>query len=182
MARMLADRDSSALHLTMARRHERLARRYRQEGIANAIRNAIDPLRLKADISEDKLLERQIAYDDTLAADGDLDDAIRTLFNSAEIYEREHPGSGIVATLFPQGGFTVFTDLPLAQEPAAAEALATKVESLGAAHSLAIHVEKLKTMAAAVRAALVGQDTAVRAVKTAEAEEEIAQAALASPI
>lgn len=157
---------------------ERLARRYRQEGVANAIRAVIDPLKVKMDITVERDLERQWAYDDILAADADLDDAIRTLYNSAEIFERENLGAGIITGLFPEGGFTVITDLSIAQESVAAEALATKVESLGAAHALAPHAVKLQTLAAAVRAALVAQDTAIRATKTAEADEEIAQTAL----
>jgi hypothetical protein len=179
MPRMLANRDSTALHINQARRHERLARRYRQEAFADAIRAAIDPLRAKADATDERELERQGAYDDTLAADADLDDAIRNLFNSAEISDRENPGSNTLATLFPEGRFTDITQLPLAQEPAIAEALATKVESLGSAHALAPHAVKIRSLAKAVRDAIAAQNDAIRALKTAEAEEEIAKNALA---
>lgn len=178
MARMIADRDSTDLHLNQARRHERLARRYRQEAFATSIRAAIDPLIAKGNATAERDLERQGAYDDVLAADADLDDAIRSLFNSAEISERENPGSGVLMNLFPEGRFTDITALAVAQEPAAAEALATHVDGLGATHSLAPHGAKLRALAEAVRVALGAQDAAIRALKTAEAEEEIAQAVL----
>jgi len=178
MARMLADRDSSALHINQARRHERLARRYRQEAIADAIRGPIAALKAKSDATDERDLERQGAYDDTLAADADLDDGIRNLYNSAEIFDRGNPGAITLATLFPDGRFTDITQLPLAQEPAAAEALATKVDSLGADHALAPHAGKIRVVAEAVRTALAALGDAIRALKMAEAEEEIAKNAV----
>lgn len=178
MARMLADRDSSALHLNQARRHERLATRYRQDGFAASIRGAIDALQAKVEITAAKELDRQAATDAVTAADADLDDAIRTLFNSAEIHERENPGSGLLASLFPAGGFTAITALSVTREPAEADALAVRLESFGEAHPLAPHAAKLKSLSQGVRAALTMQDEAIRGKKAAEAEEEIAQAAL----
>ena len=178
MARMLADRDSSALHLNQARRHERLARRYRQDAFANSIRSAIDSLQNKADIAADKELERQGATDDVAAADADLDDAIRSLFNSAEISERENPGSGVLKSLFPEGGFTAITSISTIQEPDAADALAIRLENMGSTHALAPHAQKIRTLATAVRDAFAALETAIRTRKAAEAEEEISQAAL----
>jgi hypothetical protein len=178
MARMLADRDSSALHLNQARRHERLARRYRQDGYATSIRSVIDALQNKADNSAAKELERQGATDDVAAADADLDDAIRSLYNSAEISERENPGSGVLMKLFPEGGFTAITSISTIQEPAAADALAIRLEDLGGTHALAPHAQKIRTLATAVRNSFTALETAIRTLKAAEAEEEIAQAAL----
>ena len=51
MARLLAERDSTSLHLTLARRHERLARRYRQDTLADAIAASAKNLKTKADIN-----------------------------------------------------------------------------------------------------------------------------------
>ena len=175
---MLADRDSTDLHLNLARRHMRLARRYKQTALVTAISTAIDALKAKQDIAEEKDLERQGAYDDVYAADGDLDDGIRNLFSAAETFDRENIGAGTVVKLFPDGGFGSIIDEPLAQEPATADALATKVTSLGAAHSLFPHAAKLTALAQGVRDALTALEGAVRASKMAEAEEEIAQAAL----
>jgi hypothetical protein len=178
MARMLADRDSTDFHLNQARRHERLARRYRQDAFSAAIKPLIATLDTKQKTAADKDLDRQSAYDDVFAADGDLDDGIRNLFDAAQIFEREHAGSGVLATLFPSGGFGDLIDEPLAQEPASADALATRVDSLGATHALAPHAATLRALATGVRDALKAQEDAVRIAKSAEAEEELAQAAL----
>lgn len=178
MARMLADRDSTDFHLNLARRHQRLARRYKQPTLAAAAQTAIDALATRQAASADKELDRQGAYDDVLAADGDLDDGIRNSFSAAETFDRENLGAGTLAMLFPSGGFGAIIELEMAQEPAAADALAAKIETLGAAHALAPHVGKLKTLAQSVRDALKALDDAVRAAKTADAEEEIAQGTL----
>ena len=175
---MLADRDSTDLHLNLARRHQRLARRYKQPALAAAIQAAIDGLATRQAAAADKELDRQGAYDDVLAADGDLDDGIRNLFSAAETFDRENPGAGMLAILFPSGGFGTIIEIDIAQEPAAAEALAVKIATLGATHALAPHDAKLKALAQSVRDALKELDDAVRAAKAADAEEEIAQGTL----
>ena len=58
------------------------------------------------------------------------------------------------------------------------DALAVRVESLGAGHSLHAQGALLRAAAAGVREAIRLQGVAVRAGKAADAEEEIAQAAL----
>jgi len=175
---MLFDRDSTVLHLSLARRHERLARRYQQNVLAAAILAATNGLKTKHELAGDRELDRQSAYDGVLAADGDLDDGFRGLFNSAENYDRDNVGARTLALLFPEGGFGSIIDQPLAQEPSTAEAMATKVEGLEAGHPLAPHAAKLRTLAAGVREALTALDTAVRVQKSAEAEEELAQGVL----
>ncbi len=175
---MLAERDSTALHLNLARHHQRLARRYKQAALVTSIQTAIDTLAGRQSVSDEKDLDRQAAYDDTMAADADLDDAIRNLFSAAETFDRENLGAGTLAILFPAGGFGAVVELPIAQEPAAAEALATKIETLGATHALVPQAAKLKNLAQAVRDALKALDDAVRTAKNADAEEEIAQGTL----
>ena len=178
MARLLQDRDSSALHLNLARRHQRLARRYRLAGFATAIEPLVAALKAKAGVTEEKDFERQAAYDEVLAADGVQDDAVRNVFDAAKIFDREHPGAPALLTLFPTGGYGDLVDEPLTKQPADVDALAVRVESLGAAHALSGHAAKLRAGAAGVRITLDALDTAVRALKGAEAEEELAQAAL----
>jgi len=178
MARLLAERDSTPLHLTLARRHERLARRYRQDSLAEAIKASARALKDKADLSEERDLDRQSAYDNVLAADADLDDAVRNCFNAAEIHDRQHPTTPARALLFPDGGFTSITEEPIAREPDIVLALATKLDSLGSSHALAPHAALLRTAAQGVTDALAAQEAAIRASKSADAEEEIAAAAL----
>ena len=178
MARMLADRDSTDLHINLASRHQRLARRYKQASLVTAIQSVIDTLVSRQVAAAGKDLDRQAAYDDVIAADADLDDGIRNLFGSAEAFDRDHIGAGMVTTLFPDGGFGYMVDQPMAEEPASAEALATKIDTLGASHALAPHSVKLKALGQGVRDALKALDDAVRLAKNADAEEEIAQGAL----
>ena len=181
MARMLADRDSTDLHLNLSRRHQRLARRFALTELVNAIKPAIDELAKKQSAAEDRDLDRQGAYDDILATDGDLDDTIRNLFDSAAIFDRDNATANTVETLFPGGGYGDIIDEPLAKEPATADALAIKVTSLGAGHVLAPHAAKITAAAQAVRVSLAAQEEAIRAAKNADADEEIAQAAFEKP-
>jgi hypothetical protein len=178
MARMLTDRESAALHLNTARRHQRLARRYRRDGLVGTIEPLIADLEAKSASQAAKTFETQAAYDNVLAADADLDDAVRNLFNAGEQHDRSNPTTPALPTLFPDGGFGALIAEPLAQEPESVAALATRVDSLGAPHTLAAHAATLRTAAQDVRDALKAQNDAVRAQKSAEAEEEIAQAAL----
>jgi hypothetical protein len=178
MARMLADRDSTDLHLNLARRHQRLARRAGLTDLVAAIQPPIAALAAKQSTASNKDFDRQAAYDEVLAADAELDDTIRNLFDSATIFDRDNAAARTVETLFPDGGYSDIIDEPLAQEPATADALATKVGTLGAGHALASHATKLTAAAKAVGDALAAQDTAIRDGKSADAEEEIAQATL----
>jgi hypothetical protein len=162
----------------MARRHVRLATHYRQPQFATAMSSLIDDLKAKAEVTATKEWERQAATDQVYAADGDLDDGIRDLYNNAELFDRKHPGEAVLNQLFPQGGFTAITGMILAQEPAAAHALATRVEELGTSHALFTHAETLRDLACAVTDALAAADAAVTAKKVAEAIEENAQGAL----
>ncbi len=177
---MITERESTNVHLTTTRRHQRLARRYRREALADTIEPLIAALAAKRDTAEDKAFETQAAYDSVLAADADLDDAVRNLFNAAEQHDRDAQNAATPAllTLFPTGGFSDLIDEPLAQEPASVDALATRLDSLGATSTLAPHAAKLRTAAQAVRDALKAQDDAIRIEKSADAEEEIAQGGL----
>jgi hypothetical protein len=178
MARMLFDRDSTSVHLNAARRHERLARRYRRAELAAEIKPWIADLTARELAAEEKKFETQAAHDDVVAADGEQDDAVRNLFDAVKTHDRSNPATPVLPALFPGGGFSSVTDQSMAKEPDAVDALATKVETLGATHPLAPHAALLRTAAQAVRAAIALEDEAIRQQKSAEAEEEIAQGKL----
>jgi hypothetical protein len=175
---MLADRDSSALHLSLAHRHQRLARRYNQETMAETIQAAMTALETRSAATDARELDRQAAYDGVQATDADLDNAVRNLFNDAENFDRANVGAGVVVKLFPEGGFTPVTSLEISKELSAVEGLATRVEALGAQHALKAHAATLRTRAQEVRTAITAMENAIRARAAALAEEEIAQAAL----
>jgi hypothetical protein len=174
MARLLAARDSTTIHLNLSRRHQRLARRYRQTALADAIKPFIDALKDKADLAEESDLDRQAADDAVSAADADLDDAVRNLFDSAKIAERHDLTGRLLDTLFPDGRFTTITDAADADEPALVEALITRLASLGDNHALAPHVALLRTAISEVNAAFKAHDEAVTAMQVADAAESLA--------
>lgn len=178
MARFLADRDSTALHLQTARRHQRLARRYGLSTYASDMQPHITALKARAEEYEERELDRQAAYDELQAADSDLDDTVRNLHSAAQSYDRDHLGANTLISLFPDNRFTSVTALPITQELTAIEGLITRLSALPAQHPLASFITKLQSGKEAVRAALAAQSTAVIARATADAQEELAQAAL----
>jgi hypothetical protein len=178
MARFLADRDSSALHLQVSHRHQRLARRYGFPAYATSIQPQIDALKAKSAAYDERELERQAAYDELQAADGDLDDTVRNLHSAAQTFDRENLGGGTLTTLFPDSRFTTVTEQPITQELTAIEGLITRLSSLGAQHALSPFIQKLQEGRQTVQDALTAQSTAITARAAADAEEELAQAAL----
>lgn len=178
MARFLADRDSSSLHLQAAHRHQRLARRYGFQPYAAEIQPHLDTLKTKSAVYDERELERQAAYDEVLAADSDLDDSVRSLFSAAQTFDRENLGASTLTTLFPDNRFASVTELPITTELTAIEGLITRLGSLGPQHALGGFTKKLLDGKKAVKDALAAQSAAVTARAAADAEEELAQAAL----
>jgi hypothetical protein len=175
---MLSERDSTALHLNAARRHVRLLRRSRRDEMIAGIDPLIADLQRKQQLSDERALDTQAAYDAVVASDAELDDAVRNLHDAGKQHDRSHPTSPALPDLFPSGGFGTLIDLPLKEEPDNVDALAKKVESLGPDHGLAPHAAQLRAGAQAVRDALNLHNEAIRAQKSAEAEEDIAKSAL----
>ena len=178
MARMLTERDSIALHLNASRRHVRLVRRSRRVEMIAGIDPLIAALLSKHQLSEERVLDTQAAYDAVVASDAELDDAVRNLHDAGKQHDRAHPDSPALPDLFPSGSFGTLIDLPLNDEPNNVDALATKLELLGPDHDLAPHAAKLRAGAQAVRNALNLHGEAIRSQKSAEAEEEIAKSTL----
>ncbi len=175
---MLSERDSAFLVVNGSRRHVRLLRRYRCEELIKGIEPLITDLAQKRQLCEERVLDAQAALDAVVAADGDLDDAVRNLFDSARQHDRSNPTAPALPDLFPSGGFSSVIDLPRTDEPDAVDALAKKLDLLGSGHDLAPHAAKLREAAQAVREALTMHREAIRAQKAAEAEEDIAKSAL----
>jgi hypothetical protein len=173
MARLLAPRDSTNIHLNLGRRHYRLCVRYRQDTMAASIKAAIDNLVQKALAAEDRDLDRQAAADAIVASDADLDDAVRNLFDSARIAERTDPSSRPLDTLFPEGRFTTITDADAFDEPALVEAVITRLSKLGDTHMLAPHVALLRAAVGDLKGSIKAHDDAMAAMKAADAEEAL---------
>lgn len=179
MARLLQDRQSTEVHLTSAHRHVRLCHQLRgTETLVQLIQPTITALEAKQTVTKSKSIDRDAAYDKLVLSDSLLDDSVRTTFENAKQYDRENPGSVILTQLFPDGKFTGITSAPLDKEADLAEKLLIRIQSLGAAHPLAKRVAPLQQAIQNCRAAQQAYFNAITSQKSAEAEEEIAQAAL----
>jgi len=179
MANLLYERDSTARCRRSTVRHVRLLRRLPgTEVLVNAIIPLNDALKERADVTEEKSLERDCAYDFVIAADFEQDNTVRTVFNAVENYDREHPTAPVLRTIFPDATFGDIVRESLSVQPDTVDTLAARITGLGANHALLPHAEALATKAKAVRTALAAHAEAVRALKIAEAEEEISRSAL----
>jgi hypothetical protein len=179
MARLLYDRQSTETHLTFAQRHVRLCHQVNgTETLVQSILPTISALESKKNITSTKSIDRDAAHDKLVLTDSLLDDCVRTTFERARQYDRENPGRLVLTQIFPDGKFSGITSAPLDKEADLAEKLLLRIQSLGASHPLGSMVAPLQQAIQNCRAAQQSFINAITAQKSAEAEEEIAQAAL----
>lgn len=176
MATLLNDRDSTARHLDLTRRHTRLCRQVKGAGaLATAIETVNQALIQKQAATKTKFDARQDALDDFILRDLELDDSVRTAFEKCKQFDRENPTATVLLKIFPNGTYSELTNHERSKEPDVIEQLAVRFESLGATHALYPIAADLKTKVSASRAALTAYQNAIRNHKLAEADEEIAQ-------
>jgi hypothetical protein len=176
MARLLYQRDSSAFMLNAIRRHKRLCQQNPNGGtFITAIQPAETALRNTCKLLEDAEFAREDAYDDVQLADYDLDNTIRDTFDAWKPYVRNHATEHEVNRIFPDGTFSRIVRMPYANEPNEADAMAAKIESLGATHQLYPFAAAIKAKTAPVRTAIDAHKETIRKQKLAEAEVEIAK-------
>ena len=132
----------------------------------------------KQQASEQAKFEKEGTYDDVVLNDRDLDSAVRTLFEKAKQYDRENPGCPLLIRLFPDGKVSSIIYASLKDEPTIVEQLISRIDALGKEHPLQTEKTGLHTNIDKCRAALTAYHDAIRAQKTVEALEEIAQADL----
>ncbi len=179
MARLLYDRQSSGVHLNIAQRHVRLCRQVSgTETLVAGIQPTIVALEAKQNVALNKAVDRDAAYDNLIFRDSKLDDCVRTIFDNAKQYDRENPGRPVLLQLFPDGKFSTITTASLEKEADLAEKLLIRLQALGESHALHSRVSVLQQAIANCRTAQTAFHSAITMQKSAEAEEEIAQAAL----
>ncbi len=174
MAQLLFDRDSPDKHFNAARRHSRKARQQKKNHLAENLKPSFEAAKAKADIVSEKNELREDAYDDLLMADMELDDSVRNAFAAAQTYDRNSPADAVLHIVFPDRKFGDIVNAPISQEPDMVEQLAIRFESLGESHSLYAQAATLREKINASRAAITAYDDAIRSVKLAEADLEIA--------
>ncbi len=127
--------------------------------------------------------QKAIAVEDDAEDDRDLRgrdgaDALRTTSERAKQNDRDMPGETSFNRIFPEGGFSDFVGVNGATSAASCRLIAMRIRELGAGHALSSLETDLEGQAQAIDDAQKVLDDALRARKLAEAEEELAQAAL----
>ena len=179
MAEMPRDADSTERHLSVVRRHMRLCRSVKG---ADFLIAAIEPQYKR---QQDTLAVKETANEAEEDGQDDLElrgresaDILRTTAERAKQYDRENPGESTFAKIFPEGGYSDFIASNGTVSSITLSLIATRIKDLGAAHALATLGADYTTRAAVLETAQKTLDDAHRATKLAEAEDELAQAAL----
>ncbi|MDI7270070.1 MAG: hypothetical protein QME96_18935 [Myxococcota bacterium] len=179
MAQMLQDDDSTAKHIEQTRRHQRRCRR--TKGAAD-FASRIEAVRAALEQADQETWRRtkaeQDARDDLELADGEQDDEVITTSDRASEYDRDNPGQRVHELLFPTGRRSDVTDESILLQPDEVEIIAGRIEGLGEAHPLFPRAASLRGRATASRNAVRNLGETLRQRKLAEADEEMAQAAL----
>ncbi len=178
MARMILQRDSAAMHLRMAKRHARLCGRVSQtKKYAAALQGALKKLEEKEKERKDASDEREYAYDDVILCDTELDNAVRTTFERAQQYDRDHL-SRVRDLLFPTHGFSTIVYMPLSKEPQEVSKIVIKINQLEDGHELKPLAATLQEKADASTAAWNTYQQAINRLKDIQAFEELAKLAV----
>jgi len=179
MAQLLRDADSSTKHLGTVRRHKRLCNAVKGAEFLSA---AIDApyVRLSGTlVDKNKSIEaEENALDDRDLRGREGADLLRTTSERAKQHDRETPGDNVFERIYPEGGFSDFIASNGTTSAASCRLIATRIHDLGANHPLASLKADLEARAVAIDNTQKNLEDALRARKLAEAEDELAQAAL----
>lgn len=179
MAQMPRDSDSSEKHKGTVRRHMRLCKAVK--GAEFLVTNIEKHYTRLVGTMSDK--EKANEAEDDAQDDRDLRgregaDVLRTVSERAKQNDRDMPGDGAFARIYPEGGFSEFVASNGTTSAASCRLIAGRIRELGQNHPLASYDAELEAKAVAIDDAQKNFDNALRARKLAEAEDELAQAAL----
>jgi hypothetical protein len=179
MAQMLRDADSTEKHLSTTRRHKRLCNRVKG---AEFLAVAIEPhfTRLLTTLANKKQANEaeEDAQDDRDLIGREGADLLRTISERAKQHDRDTPGDNAFSRLYPEGGYGDFIAGNGTTSPANLRLIAARIKDLGPNHALADLANDAESRALAVENGQKVFDDALRARKLAEADDELAQAAL----
>ena len=179
MAIMLRNNDSTEKHLDTVRRHTRLCKQIggTEEFVTN-IQAPYDALKEKQAVTKAREEEREDAYDDLILQDSMLDNTVRTTFKGCKQFDRDNTGQPVLKQIFPEEKFGDIVKAPIISEPDEVEKIKIRIEELGETHPLYALAAPLQERIEASRLAITTLNSAIRAKKMAEAEEEIDQGKL----
>ncbi|MDF1549755.1 MAG: hypothetical protein P1P88_18145 [Bacteroidales bacterium] len=179
MAQLLLQRHSTDVHLSAARRHIRRCKQIKGgEPYAVKILSLDKVLQEKQKLTLQAKIEKEDAHDDVVLNDGDLDNSIRSLSDRCKQFDRENTGRPLLNQLFPGGKISGIIYAPLENEPDVAEQLLTRLDALEEGNPLKEHIVPIKTNIEKCRVALAASKESIKALKQAEALEEISKANL----
>jgi rubrerythrin len=174
---MIYQKDSTALHLRMGRRHERLCGRVPgAELFATAIRPTLERLKTKETerVAADEA--REEAYDEVVLCDILLDNAVRNVFERVRQHDRDHL-TQTLDLLFPGREYSSIINTPMSEEPQEVYKLTEKLAGLDEGHPLKELIAPLhERMGASVQAWTAYQQaiTRVNGIQAAEEHERLA--------
>jgi hypothetical protein len=175
MARLIYQKDSTAQHLRMGRRHIRLCGRMAGAGKWVApIQQKLDLLTEKHQVRLNAAAAAEDAYDDLILCDAALDNGVRTLFERLKQYDRDN-NARTLETVFPAHGYSDIVRMPLSEEPQEVDRLLLRLESLGAEHELLQQAEPLRQRKNASSAAWDAYRQATGLEKEAAVAEQLAK-------
>lgn len=179
MARLLNDNMSSSTHISNAKRHVNLCRRTKgADQLVEKILPKIELLKSKKEATETQKDVRDEAFDNVVYFDAELDDTIRTIADDTKVFDRKNTGIPVYNILFPTGKYSDIVRAPFTKEIGLATQLAERIISLGESHQLYSHVEILKNSVTRLKSSIDTLEAEDLKVKTAIAQEELAQAEL----
>jgi len=175
MAQLLYERHSTNVHLSIVKRHIRLARQIKgADELVATIEPCYNELVAKAANTILATDDTECKRDSLSLADVTLDDKVRDLYEASKKYDRDHPGIPVTSMLFPESLSQVIY-APVETEPTLVEKLILGVRSLGGGHPLSEHIGPLQEAVDKCKTAIDELKTAITAEKMAEALEAIAK-------
>jgi hypothetical protein len=176
MATMLSSRYSAIRCVNYARRHQRLSKQVVNDNeLVNGIQPSVDKVIAKNSDLESKQYERENAYDDVILSDRNLDDRIRSLYAECQQHDRQNPGDATLIKIFPDEKYGEIVKLPFLREINEAGKMVVRIESLGTEHPIYPMAGQMQSAIDNTSAAIEAHTAAIRNVKMAEAEVEIAR-------
>lgn len=175
MAQLLFDRHSATTCSDACMRHIRLLRHVKgTEDLIAAIEPFGATLKARKADTDVAAENKTAAYDYVVFNDAALDDEVRNLSESCKQYDRKNPGRPVYDLLFPKGISPVIR-ITMENEPAEIENLIKQIEALGEGHALAEYIAPLQVAIDNSKSAISAYLSAITALKSAEALQEIAK-------
>jgi hypothetical protein len=175
MAQLLSDRHSATTCADTCMRHIRLLRHVKgTEDLILAIEPIGATLKARKADTNAAAENKTAAYDYVVFNDAVLDDEVRNLSESCKQYDRKNPGRPVYDLLFPKGISPVIR-ITMENEPDEIEKLIKQIEALGEGHTLAGYIAPLQVAIDNSKSAISAYLSAITALKSAEALEDIAK-------